>query len=77
MPTYNRVFETVRAKTGRALPGDGLTASSPMSPTSDTFDSPLPDTSPNPNSTTDDANHEDTDAVWGETKDAPATETSA
>lgn len=77
MTTCNRVFETVRAKTGRALPGDGLTVSSPMSPTSDTFDSPLPDTSPNPNDTKDDAHHEDKDAVSGEAKDSPATETSA
>jgi hypothetical protein len=77
MITSDRVFETVRAKTGRALPGDGLTVSSPMSPTSDTFDSPLPDTSPNPNDTKDDAHHEDKDAVSSEAKDSPATETSA
>lgn len=77
MTTFDRVFETVRAKTGRALPGDGLTASSPMSPTSDTFDSPLPDMSPNPNESKDDAHHDDKDAVSGEAKDTPATETSA
>ncbi|GAA6024770.1 hypothetical protein JCM8202_001252 [Rhodotorula sphaerocarpa] len=43
-----KVFETVRAKTGRALPGDSAGGTSPLSPSSDTFDSPLVDTSPNP-----------------------------